>query len=206
MTDPAATGNLGVWTGPFLAAALALIPSGFAKLRAPEPAARALGAVGLPVPQWSVRAFAALECTAGSAAVVFGGRVTAALVAALYGAFAVFLTALLRAPERVESCGCAGDRRIAPSGLHLTLVVGAAVAAGGAAVEHLGGAPEILRAAPLAATGTLVGAAVLVFTSFLVATELPGALSAYRAGAAPGPAPAPTSRGPTRRFSMDRPR
>lgn len=180
MSDPGAADPFGPWMGPYLAAALALMLSGAAKLRAPRPAADALRAVGLPVPSALVRVFAAGECAIGLAALLIGHGAPAVLVAGLYLLFALVLGALLRRTERVGSCGCLGERTVAPNPWHLGLVLAGARAATAAALAGAAGVPEILRTAPLAATGVLVGAAALVHAAFLVATELPSALSAYR--------------------------
>lgn len=191
-----------IWAlaGPFAAAALALLPAGFAKLRDPSAAMRAMRGVGLAGGRGVVRALGLAEVVAGGAAIALGGRVAAAAIAALYLLFALFLVRALRAAEPLDSCGCMGDRDVPPNGFHLTLVLMASAVAAAAAASPVQGVPAMIGRAPLAGTGIVVGAGGLVYAAFLVVSQLPWALSAYR------PANDTTSRtdrqGPAPRFHI----
>jgi hypothetical protein len=136
------------------------------------------------------------ECGSGAAALWLGGRAPAVLVAGLYAGFAAFLVALLRAGD-ASSCGCVGERDVAPTWTHVGIDLVAAVAAIGAALSGVGGVPTMVRTAPLRGFGLLVAAAAMAYGAFLAVTELPAALAASRSAADAGPRP---SRAP--RFSI----
>jgi len=76
---------------------------------------------------------AAVELVLGVAALVIGGAVTWALVAASYLAFAVFVGAALRSGKPVGSCGCFGREDTPPHIVHVVLDLALAGAAVGAA-------------------------------------------------------------------------
>jgi hypothetical protein len=179
MQHAASGGSIGLLAGPFAAAAIALIPTGLAKLAHPSGAARALGSVGLPGGTSAVRALGAVEVVAGGAALAAGGRPAASAVAGLYLLFALVLARALLIADGPASCGCMGDREVAPSWLHLGLVLLAAATAGAATAVPISGVPAVLARAPLPATVLVVGAVALVYAAFLVASELPAALASY---------------------------
>jgi hypothetical protein len=93
-----------------------------------------------------------------------------------------FLSFLLLAKRPHESCGCAGDRDVPPSWLHVALdAAGAASAAGFAATSRAG--TGILGAAaplPLHGISLLVSVVLLGYLAFLCAAYLPQALAAYQ--------------------------
>jgi len=165
-------------TGPALVAAALLALAGGQKLLDPTMTVGALRALRIPATAALVRAGAAAELVLGVAALVVGGVALWWLVAASYGAFAVFVVAALRSGTMIGSCGCFGREETPPHPVHvgidLALALAAALAAQGAA-----GAPlDAVIDAPGsgAAVVALSGVAVyLVYASFVV---LPRALAA----------------------------
>jgi len=120
-------------TGPALVAGLLLAAAGALKVVDPAMTAGALRALGLPSSPALVRVGAAVELVLGVAALVIGGAVTWALVAASYLAFAVFVAAALRSGKPVGSCGCFGREDTPPHIVHVVLDLALAGAAVGAA-------------------------------------------------------------------------
>ena len=92
-------------TPPLLVAAVVLAIAGFAKLRAPSGAMRALQSLGLPASPVLVRAFAVGEVALATWALIHPSRLVVAALAAAYASFALISTALAR---RHASCGCFG--------------------------------------------------------------------------------------------------
>ena len=121
-------------TGPALVAAALLVVAGAAKVADPANTAGALRAMRLPSSSTLVRCGAAVEAAIGVTAIVVGGAVPWALVAASYLAFAVFVVAALRAGTMIGSCGCFGHEDTPPHPVHVALdLVLAGVAAAAAA-------------------------------------------------------------------------
>lgn len=114
---------------PFLAASVALVGAGMAKLWRPDDTARALRVAGLPHHRRLVRAGAAAEAAVGAAALAVPGPLTGGLVAAAYAAFAVFVATALVKGWPLSSCGCFGRPDARPGYPHLLLDAGAVVAA-----------------------------------------------------------------------------
>jgi hypothetical protein len=112
----------------FALLALLLALAGAAKLRAPQPAATALFAVGLPSHPWLVRLTGLAELALGAACLIAPGTITAALLAVAYLAFAVFVAALARTAEGVP-CGCFGEGSFTATRAHAAVDVGAAALA-----------------------------------------------------------------------------
>jgi hypothetical protein len=167
---------------PFFTAALVLAWSGAAKLRRPGQLVRALASASLPASPGGVRLIASAEFALGILCLV---RPTAAAAIGLglaYVGFSAFLSFLLLAKRPHESCGCAGDRDVPPSWLHVALdAAGAASAAGFAATSRAG--TGILGAAaplPLHGISLLVSVVLLGYLAFLCAAYLPQALAAYQ--------------------------
>lgn len=163
-------------TGPALVAALLLAGAGALKLVDPAMTAGALRALGLPSAPWLVRAGAGAELVLGVVAVVVGGAVLWALVAASYLAFAAFVVVALRAGTMVGSCGCFGREETPPHPVHVAVDLALAAAAAGAAAQGL--APlDALADAPgpgVVVAALSVLAAALVYVALV---ELPRALS-----------------------------
>lgn len=155
-------------TAPYLAAVALLGAAGVAKLVRPADTARALRLARLPASNATVRFGAAGEMAVCAAAVFEPGAVTAALVAASYLAFAVFVTYALRAGLPLATCGCFGRPDSRPSWAHVVLNAGASAAAAvwvanapvrlGPMLTHepWGGAPLLLVAAVIAGLAYLV--------------------------------------------------
>ena|SRR5205823_11070089 len=192
---PTATGQaIGTLAAPWAAAALALVPTGLAKVRHPLPAVHAMRAVGLPSGALAVRAIGIAEVVAGAAALGAGGPAATGAVAVIYLAFALFLVRTLHAPERPSSCGCLGAVDLEPNWLHLALVAAACGVAAWSAVTRTTGLSAMFGRHALVATGVAAAAAAIVYASFLVVTELPSAFSAYRGPAQGGGDPAGPAR------------
>ena len=146
-------GALGV---PLLVAALVLCVAGVAKLRAPDAAARAVGA-----DRRIVRLFAAGELGLGGVVLAAGGPVPATIMAALYAGFAILTLRLARAGE---TCGCFGAPQSPASPLQSALsgVLGAVcllAAFGGARSLDwiIGRSPGIVTVLGLGTAGAVYG-------------------------------------------------
>jgi hypothetical protein len=115
------------------AAALLLLAAGAAKVVDPTRTSGALAALGWPSSPALVRAGAGAEAALGALGLVVGGAVVAALVAASFAGFAVFVALALRSGTPVGTCGCFGSADTPPRPLHvgvdLLLAAGAALAA-----------------------------------------------------------------------------
>jgi len=167
---------------PFFTAALVLAWSGAAKLRRPGQLVRVLGALGLPARPGGVRLIASAEFGLGTLGLIRPIAAVAGAVGLAYLSFAGFLSFLLVAKPTIGTCGCAGDRDVPPSWLHVVLdVVGAGSAFGFAAI---GRGPESIVgiAAPLPLHGVtfLMGVSLLGYLAFLCAAYLPQALISYQ--------------------------
>jgi hypothetical protein len=121
-------------TGPYVASAALLGLAGVAKLVRPTDTAGALRAAGLTGKKWptaaqhaAVRVGAAIEVGVAAAALAAPGPMPAALVAASYGAFTVFVIMALQRDWPLSSCGCFGRPDTPPAYLH-ALLDGAAAA------------------------------------------------------------------------------
>jgi hypothetical protein len=124
-------------TGPALVAAALLVVAGAAKVADPANTVGALRAMRLPSSSTLVRCGAAVEAAIGVTAIVVGGAVPWALVAASYLAFAVFVVAALRAGTMIGSCGCFGHEDTPPHPVHVALDLVLAGVAAAAAVQGL---------------------------------------------------------------------
>src|SRR5262249_45342211 len=114
---------------PFFAACLVLCASGFAKIRNPEPTARALRGAALPSFPVGVQALGGLEVAAGAGGLFVPNTATTSAVGVLYLGFAAFLVFALARDLPGASCGCAGERDVPPTWLHVALDLIAAAAA-----------------------------------------------------------------------------
>ena len=163
----------------FAACAL-LLASGASKLRRPEAANRSLRAAGLLGGPWRVRALGGLEL-AGATAVLITPRTVASLaVAALYLGFAVFLASVLT--RRLDaSCGCAGERDLSPSWLHVALNVFAALAALGFAVLRPAppGLVGFIAKSPWSGVALAAGSALIAWLAAQAVLLVPSAVVSY---------------------------
>lgn len=173
---------LGVLCG---AASLLLVVSGVAKLRNPEPAAVAAGALlrqrgSRRSRVAAVRMLASTELVVGVAFLVVGGRFCAALIAVAFAGLSTVALALAMSSRRV-SCGCFGsaDAPAGPSHVVWNMVCCAAgIACALRPVGALAGLPGH------GATVALVGAAQLVLLAslgYLAMTAGPALAAARRA-------------------------
>ena len=134
--------------GPYFASALLLVVAGAAKVRDPLPLVRALRSARLPAPPAGVRLVAVAEVVLGVAAVLVGGRLTAALVAGSYAAFTAFVLLARSRGGVLASCGCFGRADTPATTGHVVVTGALAVLAAGVAAAPLGTLPEVLAAGP----------------------------------------------------------
>jgi hypothetical protein len=177
--------------GPYLAASALLVLAGSAKTLAPADTARALGhLVGLPARllRAAVRAGAIAETGVGLAALIFPRTATAALVAASYGGFAVYVGYARSRGGPLATCGCFGTPDTPATRLHVVLDLGFCASAVAVAVAApLGSIASILgtqpwRGVPLVlASGAGAWLAVLALSSF---AKLHAARGRFRTSAA----------------------
>lgn len=106
-----------------LAGATLLVSAGAPKVADPKPLVRAVRTAGLPFGPATVRAFAAAEVLSGIAAVVWPGRLTGGLLAAMYGLFSAFVAIALARGGVLESCGCFGQADTPPTRSHLAVTI-----------------------------------------------------------------------------------
>ena len=159
--------------GPFLVAIVLLGAGGALKVVRPAFTARAMRDMGLPASTTVVRAGALVELAIAAGALVGGGRPLAALVAASYAGFAVFVLAALRRGVPLSSCGCFGAEDTPPTAVHLGLnVAAAAVAVTGSGV---GGLTEItnLEGSLLLPVAFLASTAASAWLAYVALAVLP---------------------------------
>lgn len=163
--------------GPFLVAIVLLGAGGALKVVRPAFTARAMGEMGLPASPTAVRAGALVELAIAAGALVGGGRPLAALVAASYAGFALFVLAALRRGVPLSSCGCFGADDTPPTATHLALTLAAAVVAGAVAVtgSGAGGLTEItnLEGSLLLRVAFLASTAASVWLAYVALAVLP---------------------------------
>jgi hypothetical protein len=159
---------------PTLAAASLLVAAGAPKVLRPHDTRRALASVGLPTPAIAVRLGGLAEVVIGAAAILQGGHLADALVAASYLAFTGFVVIALRKGGVVASCGCVGRPDTPPTGSHVAVTALFAAAAGLAAAGNQATGLLTWPSATAATEATLIGFAVLLTgLAWLVLAELP---------------------------------
>ena len=114
----------------FAIAATVLLLGGALKTARAGDTVGALHALGISVSPTVVRAAGLAEALLGAAALAIGGPVTAALMAASYAGFAVFVMVALARGAPISSCGCLGRIDTPPTVTHVVVNVAAAVVAG----------------------------------------------------------------------------
>jgi len=172
-------------TPAFACASALLAVAGAMKLRAPAAASGALRAMSLPAATGAVRLVGACELVAGSWALASPGRLSAGLVAASYGGFAVFVAGLLRdRGRRTAGCGCFGSAEAEVHPIHLVLNLLAAGAALAAAISPPPGVTEVIAHEAGVGVVLCAGVAAAVYAAYLVYTAAPAAWRAYRREAA----------------------
>jgi hypothetical protein len=119
------------FAGPLFAASLLLGVAGLGKVLRPGATRVALRQAGLPSDPYSARLLGAVEFAAALGAVVVGGWLHAAFVAAFYLGFAGFSWRLAARTRGQASCGCFGDASAPVGNLHvgINLAVAALTAA-----------------------------------------------------------------------------
>ena len=161
---------------PFTVAAVVLCVAAVAKLRAPEQAAAALAATGLPDSVHLIRLFAVGEFALGAWAAVAPSRPIAIAMAALYAAFAAFTIVLGR---RGASCGCFGVSEVSASPLQAAISAALSLVCVWVAIDAAHGVSWILDRPPLEALVLGLGIATAVFGTVVAYTELPAAWGAW---------------------------
>ena len=180
---------MSVLAGPFAIAAALLAIGGALKAVRPRDTALALTAVGLRLPRFLparvlVRLGGALEVVIGVGALVTGGAVFAALVAASYLAFAGFVVVALRSGKPISSCGCFGKVDTPPSPVHVVIDLAFAGVAVAAAIVGDVALPDVLGDQPLLGIPFLFLLAIGLYLVFLAFTALPKTMAAVREVAA----------------------
>ena len=169
-------------TGPFMVLALLTLLAGVVKVQRPAGAGGALRSVGLGVPSPAVRLLALAEAAIAPSALVWGGRPMAALLAAGYTGFFVFVLAAMRRGGAVSSCGCFGRSDTPPATAHLIFNAAAAAVALAVAVDP-GPAPmRVLADSPGAGVPLLALVALGTWLGYLVVAEMPKTSALFRPG------------------------
>jgi hypothetical protein len=171
-------------SAPLAVAAATLVLAGALKVLDPAPTVGALRQLGLPVNDPAIRAVAVLEIAIGCAALVAGGPVATALVAASYAVATVVVVAALRAGTMISSCGCFGRDDTPPDSAHVVVNLALGTAAGVAAVSGAPAPWDALADAGLVLGGLTLGLVVLgTWLVVLVYTVLGRTRAAARAAA-----------------------
>jgi hypothetical protein len=167
---------------PFFGVACGLlVAAGAAKMRSPSSARGALSAAGLQVGGPAIRALGAAEIAVGSVAAVRPTALTGAMVAALYGAFTVFVFASVRG-DTAAPCGCFGAAETEVGPVHGALNAAACAVGIAAAIAPPRGIGWVLGREPLTATALALGMVAALCATYLAYTALPSAWRAYGAG------------------------
>ncbi len=166
-------------TGPLLAAAAVLVVAGLAKLLRPTPTAIVMARAGLGGRDVHARLLGGVEVVTGSAAVVLGGRLSAAAVGLCYLAFAAFTARQVASGEPAD-CGCFGAASAPTTLVHVVANAGLAALAGWASLAPVGGIRELWSAGAGTALGLLLIVAVATMALRALLTDLPAALAAGR--------------------------
>lgn len=163
----------------FFAASGLVVVSGFAKLRDPGPAGRALGALRIAPARRTVQGIGLVEIGVGTWCLLAPSGASAACLSILYVAFAAFLALLMRA-DGSASCGCLGNHDARPTLLHIVMNMTAAAAAGVAAGASPRGVFAYSARLPVAGLPFLLGTALIAYLAYLTVAYLPAAFWAYR--------------------------
>ncbi|MEO7262016.1 MAG: MauE/DoxX family redox-associated membrane protein [Jatrophihabitantaceae bacterium] len=158
------------------AAALLLAAAGLAKLAQRAPLRSALAAAGVPGAQRlsakaANRMSGAAELAVALLALLAGGRVGAALIAAAYLVLAG-LSARMMSIESGQDCGCFA-KPVAVSHWHTAVNLSCALAGLIALAQPTGSLISHLAEQPVTGSALLLAAAVLAYLGYLVMTALP---------------------------------
>lgn len=159
--------------GPFFMFAVLLVVTGVPKLTRPEATARAISAIGLPAHRNLGRAVGVAEVVVGTAALLIGGSLAAAAVAAIYAGFAGFILIAMRS-EKAKSCGCFGDEVTPPNYIHLGIDIAAAAVAGVLVFRPIGDLVTVMGETPWAGFPLVLLVIIGTWLAMLVLTLLPG--------------------------------
>ena len=162
--------------GPVVVVSALLALAGGIKLAQPASIAGALRAMRLPSSLPLVRLLGVVELVIGIGAGITFSPPLLVLLAAVYLAFAAFVTAALAAHAPLQSCGCFGKSDTPPSGAHLGLNVAAAVVALVAAVTETPSLASTLSDQPAAGVPFVLLVAVSVYLCITAVTVLPQTL------------------------------
>ena len=169
--------------GLYLIACTLLVVAGGAKLVRPDDTARALAAlvpVSLARLRGLVRIGAAVEVALGLGALAAPRTVSAGLVAASYGAFALFIAYARAKGGAIASCGCFGTPDTPATAVHALVNLGlAAVAVAVAVAAPTGSIVSILAAQPFHGVPLVLVSAIGAWLTYLVVSVL-AALQAAR--------------------------
>jgi len=157
----------------FAIAAIVLLLGGALKTVRAGDTVGALHALGLSVSPTVVRVGGLAEALLGAAALAIGGRVTAALMAASYAGFAVFVLTALARGAPISSCGCLGRIDTPPTITHVLVNVAGAVVAGIVAIVPDATPVEVIDDQPLLGVPFVLVVAAGVGAVFLLLTALP---------------------------------
>jgi hypothetical protein len=160
-------------TGLVAVGAALLILDGAPKVVRPGDTARALARMGLPSARLLVRGGGAVEAAIGLAALLVGGAVPAALVAASYVGFSVVVLRALRSGDALSSCGCFGRPDTPPTRAHVAVTGGLALGAGWAAAASAPALAAIVADAPGTGLPLLFLVAVTTGLAWLALAVLP---------------------------------
>jgi Methylamine utilisation protein MauE len=165
-----------VLIGPLAIAALVLGLAGAAKLRSPDPAARAAVTLGLPARRWLVRALAFAELGLAGSCLAAPGTLPAALLGAVYAGFAGIAVLLA---HRQSACGCFGTDDAPATAAHwlLSALMAAVCAASARWTPH--GLLWVLAHHPAVSGVLAIAVAGAAYAVIIVYSQLPAAWSAW---------------------------
>ena len=164
---------MGVWSGPFLIAAVLLAVAGIAKAIDPTMTVGALRRFGVPVPSGAVRGLGVLEALLAVAAAITGSPTLAVGVTVSYLLFSAFVVIARARRLPIGSCGCFGRIDTPPSWLHVAVDLTAAASALGVATRDGGGLGATLSHQPLAGLPFLALIGVGAYAAFTALTVVP---------------------------------
>ena len=164
---------MGVWSGPFLIAAVLLAAAGVAKAIDPTMTVGALRRFGIPVSSAAVRGLGAIEAVLAVAAGVTGAPSLVLAVAISYVLFSAFVVIARSRRLPIGSCGCFGRLDTPPSWLHVAINLVAAASAVAVAARDGGGLTSTLDSQPLAGVPFLALIAVGTYAAFTALTVVP---------------------------------
>jgi len=166
--------------GPFFATALVLGTAGILKVLRPDPTRVALRAAGLPGSSVVARSIGTIEVAITLAAIGWGGRVPAALVAAAYLAFAGFSAIVRSRSGGRASCGCFGSSTTPLTSFHVVADLLLAAVALIAVADPVPGLFSVAADTPLAGVPFVAYTVLLAWLVQVTLTTLPELQAAVR--------------------------